>query len=58
MFVEQPQRFIVKGKEEKVYKLKKTLYKLKQAPRAWYSQIDGYFAEKDFKRIKVSQPCM
>ncbi|GKB81163.1 retrovirus-related pol polyprotein from transposon TNT 1-94, partial [Tanacetum coccineum] len=42
----------VEGKEEKVYKLKKSLYGLKQAPRAWYSQIDGYFKEKGFDQSK------
>ncbi|RVW62393.1 Retrovirus-related Pol polyprotein from transposon RE1 [Vitis vinifera] len=35
IFVEQPEGFIVKGMEEKVYLLKKALYGLKQAPRAW-----------------------
>ena len=34
IYVEQPQRlFIIKGEEDKVYKLKKTLYGLKQARR-------------------------
>lgn len=31
------------GSEKKVHKLKKALYKLKQAPRAWYSCIKAYF---------------
>ncbi|RVW51464.1 Retrovirus-related Pol polyprotein from transposon RE1 [Vitis vinifera] len=35
IFVEQPEGFVVKGKEDKVYHLKKALYGLKQAPRAW-----------------------
>ena len=34
IFVEQPEGFIVKGMEEKVYLLKKALYGLKRAPRA------------------------
>lgn len=34
MYVEQPKRFTVRGKEEKVYRLKKALYRLRQAPSA------------------------
>ncbi|GKV51061.1 hypothetical protein SLEP1_g57737 [Rubroshorea leprosula] len=34
VYVEQPEGFIVQGKEEKVYKLKKALYGLKQAPKS------------------------
>jgi len=32
--VHQPQGFKVRGKESKVYRLKKALYGIKQAPRA------------------------
>lgn len=35
VYIEQPQSYEVKGQEEKVLKLKKALYRLKQAPRAW-----------------------
>ena len=35
VYIEQPQGYQVKGKEDKVLKLKKVLYGLKQAPRAW-----------------------
>lgn len=45
LYVEQPQKFLVKGQEEKVLKVKKALYGLKQAPGAWYSRIDSYFAK-------------
>ena len=34
IYVEQPEGFQIKGEEQKVYKLKKTLYGLKQTPRA------------------------
>ena len=57
VFVDQPQGFLVKNKEDKVYKLKKALYGLKQAPRAWYSQIDSYFNEKGFTKSK-SEPTL
>lgn len=50
VFVQQPEGFVKKGEEEKVYKLKKALYGLKQAPRAWYSKIEAYFAKEKFER--------
>jgi hypothetical protein len=50
--IEQPQRFVIQGEKEKVYKLIKVLYGLKQAPRAWYSYIDNYFNESGFNRSK------
>ena len=50
MYVRQPEGFIKKGDEEKVYKLRKALYGLKQAPRAWYSRIEGYFLDEEFER--------
>ncbi|VVA36400.1 PREDICTED: Retrovirus-related Pol poly from transposon, partial [Prunus dulcis] len=50
VYIDQPEGFVVKGSESKVYKLHKALYGLKQAPRAWYSEIDGYFAECGFTK--------
>lgn len=37
VFVTQPERFIVDGREDHVYCIHKALYGLRQAPRAWYS---------------------
>ena len=42
VYVEQPDGFVVHGKESHVCRLKKALYRLKQAPRAWYERIDGF----------------
>lgn len=50
VFVEQPRGYEIKGKEQKVYKLKKALYGLKQAPRAWYSRIESYFVKGGFEK--------
>ncbi|KAH9697055.1 hypothetical protein KPL71_023445 [Citrus sinensis] len=47
-YIEQPLRYVVKGHEDKVLRLKKALYGLKQAPRAWNRRIDKYFQEKGF----------
>ena len=43
VYVSQPEGFVVNGKEDKVYMLKKALDGLKQAPQAWYFKIDSYF---------------
>ncbi|CAJ2672444.1 unnamed protein product [Trifolium pratense] len=50
VFVDQPQGYVKKGDELKVYKLKRALYGLKQAPRAWYSRIEAYFTKEGFER--------
>lgn len=41
------------GHENQVYKLKKALYELKQAPRVQYSRIDKHFAKEGFLKC----PC-
>jgi Reverse transcriptase (RNA-dependent DNA polymerase) len=51
--VEQPQGFEIEGEKEKIYKLRKALYGLKKALRAWYGNIDAYFTEKGFKRSPI-----
>lgn len=43
VYVEQPLGFVIKCQEDKVYRLRKALYELKQAPRVWYDEIDVYF---------------
>lgn len=50
VYIDQPQGYVKKGDELKVYKLKKALYGLKQAPRAWYSRIESYFFKQGFER--------
>ena len=48
IYIEQPMTYEVKGYEDKVLKLNKVLYGLKQALKAWYSRIDGYFLKNRF----------
>ena len=50
VYIEQPEGYIRKGEEQKVYQLKKTLYGMKQAPRAWYSRLEDYFAGEGFEK--------
>ena len=40
----------MRGEEDKVYQLKKALYSLKQAPRAWYSRINDHLLSLGFER--------
>ena len=50
IFVEQPDGYVVKDKEDHVYLLKKALYGLKQAPRAWYDRMDTHLLQLGFSR--------
>lgn len=50
VFVTQPEGFEKAGKEQYVYKLKKALYGLRQAPRAWYAKLNSYLEELGFTR--------
>ncbi|PHT92931.1 hypothetical protein T459_00813 [Capsicum annuum] len=40
IYMEQPEGFVVPGKENKVCKLIKSLYGLKQAPKQWHAKFD------------------
>lgn len=57
VYVEQPEGYVIKGSEDKVYRLRKALYGLKQAPRAWNSKIDRYFQQNKFIR-SPSEPSL
>jgi hypothetical protein len=48
--MEQPERFLVKGKKDYVSKLKKSFYGLKQAPRQWYMKFESIMGEQGYKR--------
>jgi len=52
VYIGQPLGYEKKGQEHKVCKLKKSLYALKQAPRAWYSRIDSYLLEKRYEKCE------
>ena len=53
VYMEQPKGFESSDKLDYLYQLKKALYVLKQAPRAWYSRLDKYFISNGFSRGKV-----
>ena len=51
--MKQPKGFTMKGKKELVYRIKKSLYGLKQSPRMWYQKFDSYIQELGLKRSQV-----
>uniref|UniRef100_A0ACD5VA56 Uncharacterized protein n=1 Tax=Avena sativa TaxID=4498 RepID=A0ACD5VA56_AVESA len=52
IYMDQPEGFIVPGKEDFVCKLKKSLYGLKQSPRQWYKRFDSFMISHGFERSK------
>src|SRR5258705_4538016 len=52
LYMEQPEGFIIKGQETKVYHLKKALYGLKQASLAWNKQADKSLKTIGFQRCR------
>lgn len=57
MYVDQTLGFEIKGKQYKVYKLKKVVYAIKQAPRSWYSYFGSYFLKNGLRRSS-SEPTL
>jgi hypothetical protein len=63
VYIEQPKGFQLSENADYVCKLKKALYGIKQAPRAWYSRLEKYLQQAGFRKgsadnnlyIKVSQ---
>ena len=49
-YKQQPEGFIEAGCEDQVWKLKKTLYGLKQSPRSWYLKLDAKLEMLNFRR--------
>ncbi|GKF19505.1 putative RNA-directed DNA polymerase [Tanacetum coccineum] len=50
IYMEQPEGFQVKGKEDYVCKLQKSLYGLKQAPRQWYKKFESVIGKQGFQK--------
>jgi hypothetical protein len=50
IYMQQPQGYEVKGKENLVCRLNKSLYGLKQAPRQWYLKFDRFMKKQGYSR--------
>nr|GEX53461.1 copia protein [Tanacetum cinerariifolium] len=48
VYVCQPEGFIDADHPSHVYKLKKAIYRLKQAPRAWYDELSKFYLHNHF----------
>ena len=57
VLMEQPPGHAVQGKENWVWRLKKSLYGLKQAGHLWNKDLDAFILSLGFKRL-VSDPCL
>jgi hypothetical protein len=53
VYMEQPPGFESEGYPNHVYKLHKTLYELKQAPRVWYECLRDFVIENGFMISKI-----
>ena len=51
IYMQQPQGYEVKGKENLACRLKKSLYGLKQAPRKWYLKFDKFMIEQGYSNV-------
>ena len=57
IFMSQPEGCIVKGKENMVWRLKRSIYGLKQSPRCWNTSIDSELQKIGFIKSKAD-PCI
>ena len=56
IYMQQPEGFVVPGKEHMVCKLTRSLYGLKQAPRQWYKKFDSFMTKSGFCKAE-KDPC-
>ncbi|MCO5573541.1 hypothetical protein L7F22_027312 [Adiantum nelumboides] len=53
IYLQQPERFVVKGKEHLVCKLKKILYGLKRVPREWYHKFHLFMLSQGYRQSDI-----
>ncbi|GJT80878.1 retrovirus-related pol polyprotein from transposon TNT 1-94 [Tanacetum coccineum] len=53
VYISQPEGFVDQDNPSHVYKLKKALYSLKQAPRAWYDMLSSFLILQNFSKGAV-----
>ncbi|GJV17016.1 retrovirus-related pol polyprotein from transposon TNT 1-94 [Tanacetum coccineum] len=55
VYVNQPDGFIDPHHPDKVYRLKKALYRLKQTPKAWYDELSNFLIHQSPRGIFIKQ---
>ncbi|GJY01997.1 retrovirus-related pol polyprotein from transposon TNT 1-94 [Tanacetum coccineum] len=58
VFVSQPDGFVDPDFPNHVYRLKKALYGLKHAPRAWYDKLSSFLIENNFTKDTDLAGCL
>nr|GFB26874.1 Gag-Pol polyprotein [Tanacetum cinerariifolium] len=53
VYINQPDGFIDPHHLDKVYRLKKALYGLKKALRAWYDELSNFLISKGFSKCSI-----
>nr|GEZ20297.1 hypothetical protein [Tanacetum cinerariifolium] len=53
VYVNQPDGFFDPYHPDKVYRLKKALYGLKEAPRTWYNELSTFLVSKGFSKCSI-----
>ncbi|KAL0463214.1 UNVERIFIED_CONTAM: hypothetical protein Slati_0209000 [Sesamum latifolium] len=57
IFMDQPEGFTAVGKEQKVCRLQRSIYGLKQASRSWNTRFDEFIRGYDFIKNNYD-PCI
>lgn len=52
VYVKQHLRFEDSVNPNFIFKLKESLYRLKQAPRVWYERLNNFLLENDFQKCQ------
>ena len=55
VYMDQPEGFEIRGKDQMVCKLKKSIYGLKQASRQWYIKFNDTITSFGFEEITVDR---
>nr|GEU93046.1 retrovirus-related Pol polyprotein from transposon TNT 1-94 [Tanacetum cinerariifolium] len=53
VYVSQSDGFVDPANPHHLYKIKKALYRLKQAPRVWYDMLSSFLISQDFSKCSV-----
>ena len=53
VYMQQPEGYVEKGKEQLVCQLRKSLYGLKQAPREWYQKFHQFMLSQGYKQSEI-----